>query len=156
MTTQSFDTAFCRLLGIAHPIVQAPIGALSRPELASAVSNAGGLGMMALTWSDEAAIDSAVSRMRELTSRPFGVNLILDRPQEARLRQCLEAGVRVVSFTWGDPATLIPIAHDAGAIVMHTVGSAAEARRVVEASTSSWRRAGSRAGTSGATSHRCP
>jgi NAD(P)H-dependent flavin oxidoreductase YrpB (nitropropane dioxygenase family) len=133
MPTPTFDTAFCRLVGIQHPVVQAPIGGLSRPELAAAVSNAGGLGMMALTWSDGPAIDTALDRMREFTSRPFGINLSLAWPQEARLRQCLDAGVRIVSLFWGDPTPLISIAHDAGAIVMHTVGSAAEARRVVDA-----------------------
>ena len=133
MPQSTFDTAFCRLVGIEHPIVQAPIGGLSRPDLAAAVSNAGGLGMMALTWADEAAIDASLGRIRELTSQPFGINLSLDWPEEARLRQCLDAGVRVVSLFWGDPSPLIPMAHDAGAIVMHTVGSAAEARRVVDA-----------------------
>ena len=78
MSTPRFDTAFCRLVGIEHPIVQAPIGGLSTPELAAAVSNAGGLGMMALTWADEAAIDAALGRIRELTSQPFGINLSLD------------------------------------------------------------------------------
>lgn len=133
MAQPTFDTAFCRLVGIEHPIVQAPIGGLSRPDLAAAVSNAGGLGMMALTWADEAAIDAALGRIRELTSQPFGINLSLDWPAEARLRQCLDAGVRVVSLFWGDPAPLVRMAHDAGAIVMHTVGSAAEARRAVDA-----------------------
>lgn len=133
MPQPTFDTAFCRLIGIEHPIVQAPIGGLSRPELAAAVSNAGGLGMMALTWADEAAIDAALGRIRELTSEPFGINLSLDWPEEARLRQCLDAGVRVISLFWGDPTPLIPIAHDAGAIVMQTVASGAEARRVVDA-----------------------
>ena len=131
--TATFDTSFCRLVGIPLPIVQAPIGGLARPELAAAVSEAGGLGMLALTWSDPHEIDTALTRMRELTDRPFGVNLILDWPQEERLRRCLDAGVRIVSFFWGDPSPLVPIAHEAGAIVLHTVGSATEARRAVDA-----------------------
>lgn len=131
--TPTFDTAFCRLVGIQVPIVQAPIGGLATPELAAAVSEAGGLGMLALTWSEPDQIDAALARMRELTEKPFGVNLILQWPQEARLRQCLEAGVKVVSFFWGDPSSLVPIAHAGGAVVLHTVGSAPEARDVVEA-----------------------
>ncbi len=129
----TFDTAFCRLVGIPLPIVQAPIGGLATPELASAVSEAGGLGMLAMTWKDLDEIDADHARMADLTDRPFGVNLILHWPQEERLRRCLDAGARIVSFFWGDPAPLVPIAHAAGAIVMHTVGSAAEARRVVDA-----------------------
>lgn len=129
----TFDTAFCRLVGVPLPIVQAPIGGLATPELASAVSEAGGLGMLAMTWTDLDDIDADLARMADLTDRPFGVNLILQWPQEERLRRCLDAGARIVSFFWGDPAPLVPIAHAAGAIVMHTVGSAAEARRVVAA-----------------------
>ncbi len=128
----TFDTAFCRLVGIPLPIVQAPIGGLATPELASAVGEAGGLGMLAMTWTDLDDIDAILGRMADLTDRPFGVNLILQWPQEERLRRCLDAGARMVSFAWGDPAPLVPIAHEAGAIVMHTVGSAAEARRVVD------------------------
>lgn len=129
----TFDTTFTRLVGIPYPIVQAPIGGLATPELASAVSEAGGLGMLALTWSDPNEIDAALARMRDRTDRPFGVNLILEWPQEERLRHCLDAGARIVSFFWGDPTPLVRIAHEAGALVLHTVGSAAEARRVVDA-----------------------
>ena len=128
----TFDTAFCRLVGIDYPIIQAPIGGLATPAIASAVSNAGALGMLAMTWSEAEAIDSSLARMAELTDRPFGVNLILQMPQEDRLRRVLDQGIRIVSFFWGDPAPLIPIAHAAGAIVMHTVGNAEEARQVVD------------------------
>ena len=128
-----FDTAFCRLAGIPIPIIQAPIGSLAVPELAAAVSEAGGLGMLSVTWLELPEIDELLARVRARTDRPFGVNLILEWPQEERLRHCLEAGVRIVSLFWGDPAPLVPIAHDAGAIVLQTVGDAAEARRAVEA-----------------------
>jgi NAD(P)H-dependent flavin oxidoreductase YrpB (nitropropane dioxygenase family) len=128
-----FDTAFCRLVGIPFPIVQAPIGGLAVPELAAAVSNAGGLGMLSVTWDEPSAIDEKLARMRVLTDRPFGVNLVLDWPQEERLRQCLDAGVGIVSTFWGDPGPLVPIAHEAGAIVLHTAGDVAEARRAVDA-----------------------
>lgn len=128
-----FDSAFCRLVGVDYPIVQAPIGGLSTPDLASAVSNAGALGMLAMTWSEPEVIDSTLERMRALTDRPFGVNLILRTEQDERLRRVLDHGVRVISFFWGDPGPLVPVAHAAGAIVMHTVGSAEEARQVVDA-----------------------
>jgi nitronate monooxygenase len=127
-----FDTAFCRLVGIPMPIVQAPIGGLATPEVAAAASEAGALGMLAMTWKEPAEIASILERMAALTDRPYGVNLILRTEQEERLRRCLDAGARIFSFFWGDPAPLVPIAHDAGALVMHTVGSAAEARRVVD------------------------
>ena len=128
-----FDTSFTRLVGIDIPIVQAPIGGLARPPLAAAVSNAGALGMISLTWSERDQIDAIVAEQRSLSDRPFGVNLILEWPQEERLRHLVDLGVPIVSFFWGDPAPLVPIAHAGGTLVMHTVGSAEEAHRVADA-----------------------
>ena len=128
----SFDTAFTRLVGIDLPIVQAPIGGMARPALAGAVSEAGALGMLSLTWSDPDEIKSVVRDMQARTSRPFGVNLILDWPQEDRVRQLLDLGVRIFSFFWGDPAAHLAAVHAAGGLVMNTVGDAAEARQVVD------------------------
>jgi NAD(P)H-dependent flavin oxidoreductase YrpB (nitropropane dioxygenase family) len=129
----TMQTALTRRLGIDQPIVQAPIGNLSNPHLVAAVSNAGGLGMIALTWRDLDASRAAVREIRQLTDRPFGVNLILVWPQEERLRLVLDEGVRIISFFWGDPTPLLPLVHQAGAIAMVTVGSAAEARLAVDA-----------------------
>ena len=127
------ETSVTRLLGLDVPIVQAPIGGLSNPRLAAAVSNAGGLGMIAMTWLEPDEIRATVSETRGLTDRPFGANLIIDEPQEERLAAILDAGVRVVSFFWGDPAPLVPAVHRAGALALLTTGSAAEARRAVDA-----------------------
>ena len=129
----AFDTPFTRLVGIDIPIVQAPIGGMARPPLAAAVSNAGALGMISLSWSEPDEVQSMIAEMRDRSDRPFGVNLILQWPQEERLKQVVDLGVPIVSFFWGDPAPLVPIAHAGGALVMHTVGSAEEARRAVEA-----------------------
>src|SRR5580693_4302673 len=120
-------TPVCELLGIEQPIVQAPMSAV--PQLAAADSNAGGLGMLALTWSTPAG--DPVRETAALTDRPFGGNLILASDQHRRLDEALEAGLRIVSLMWGDPAGYVEKVHDAGGIVLHTVGSAEEARRVV-------------------------
>src|SRR5438067_536764 len=127
------DTAFTRLLDLEVPIVQAPIGPCACPDLAAAVSNAGGLGMLALTWQHPQDIESVIRRTRELTDRPFGVNLILEWEQRERLSACLASGVGVVSFFWGDPAPHVDAVHGAGGRVVHTIGSAEEARRAVDA-----------------------
>lgn len=127
------QTAVCRALGIETPIVQAPMGGASCPALAAAVSNAGGLGMLALSWHPPEAVRGEIRQTRALTDRPFGVNLILAFPQEERLRICLEEGVPVVSFFWGDPAPFVEAVHSAGAKVASTVASAAEACAVSEA-----------------------
>ncbi len=120
-------TPVCELLGIEHPIVQAPMAAV--PKLAAAVSNAGALGMATLTWSTPAA--DVVRETAALTERPFGGNLVLASDQHRRLDEALEAGLRIVSFFFGDPAGYVEQVHDADGIVMHTVGSAEEARRSV-------------------------
>lgn len=126
-------TSFCDQLGIDLPIIQAPIGSASGPALAAAVSNAGGFGMLSVTWRDPDEVRAVVRETRRLTSRPFGVNLVLHWDPTDRLRICLDEGVRAVSFFWGDPAPYIESVHAAGALVMQTVASAADARRVVEA-----------------------
>src|SRR5579863_2970790 len=122
-------TGVCELLGIEQPIVQAPIGPAAVPRLAAAVSNAGGLGLLSLTWAPDVA--SLVSQTAALTGRPFGGNLVLEWDQHRRLDQALGAGLRIVSLFWGDPAPYVETIHDAGALVMYTVGSAEEARRAV-------------------------
>lgn len=125
-------TRLCDLLGLEVPIVQAPIGNASCPELVAAVCEAGALGMLSVTWRDVAEIRRVIREVRDRTARPFGVNLVLEWGPEDRLEACLEEGVRIVSFFWGDPARYIARIHQAGALVMHTVGSAAEARRRVD------------------------
>jgi nitronate monooxygenase len=117
------------MLGIDQPIVQAPMAAI--PPLAAAVSNAGGLGMVTLTWSDDPG--AVVRETAALTARPFGGNFVLTSDHHRHLDQALAAGLRVVSFMWGDPSSYITAVHDAGGVVLHTVGSAGEARRAVAA-----------------------
>ena len=120
-------TPVCEMLGIDQPIVQAPMADV--PGLAAAVSNAGALGMVTLTWS--ADVGASVHEAAALTARPFGGNFVLTEDHHHHLEAALEAGLRIVSFMWGDPSGYIEPVHDAGGIVMHTVGSAEEARRAV-------------------------
>ena len=99
------------------------------PQLAAAVSNAGALGMVTLTWS--ADVGAVVRETAALTTRPFGGNFVLTEDHHRHLDQALEAGLRIVSFMWGDPSSYIEPVHDSGGVVMLTVGSAEEARRAV-------------------------
>src|SRR3954452_7924521 len=121
----STHTPVCELLGNDHPIVQAPVAA--DPRLPAAVSNAGGLGSLGLSWSDDAG--DVVRETAALTDRPFAGNFALNSDQHRRVDRALSAGLRVVSFIWGDPDGYVDLVHDAGGLVMHTVGSAEEARR---------------------------
>ncbi len=126
-------SVLCDVLRIEHPIIQAPIGSACTPELAAAVSNAGGLGMLALSWRTPAECRELVRRTRELTDKPFGANFVLEWDQRPRVNACLDAGLKIISTFWGDPVHYVPISHKAEAIHIHTVGSAADAKRAMRA-----------------------
>ncbi len=123
----STHTPVCELLGIEHPIVAAPMSA--DPALPAAVSNAGALGSLGLSWSDDAG--DPVRETAARTTRPFAGNFVLTSDQHRRVDQALSAGVRIVSLIWGDPRSYVDPVHDAGGLVMQTIGSAEEARRAV-------------------------
>jgi nitronate monooxygenase len=108
----AMPTPVCDLLGIGQPIVLAPMVAV--PRLAAAVSNAGGLGMVTMTWSED--VGALVRETAVLTERPFGGNLVLTEDRHRRLDQALEAGLRIVSFFLGDPSGYIEQVHDAGGL----------------------------------------
>ena len=134
----SLQTALCDAVGIKYPIVQAPIGSATTPELAAAVSNAGGLGHLAVTWRDLEEIRDAIRETRDRTDEPFAVNLALDEATtvvetDAHLEAVLEAGAPIVSFSFGDASPYVDRVHEAGALAVQTVGSAAAAREAVAA-----------------------
>jgi nitronate monooxygenase len=80
------------------PVIVAPMGFVTGPELAAAVSNAGGLGIMSFSGNPPAVLRQEIRRLRELTSKPFGVNLVLQFPMEEHFQVCLAEEVPVVSF----------------------------------------------------------
>jgi len=133
MTRNLFQGPLCDVLGIEVPIIQAPIGSASTPGLAAAVSNAGGLGMLGLTWTAADQAREFIATARLLTARPFGVNLALSFPVRDHLSAALAAGVPIISTFWGDPESVHREIAEAGAVHLHTVGTADEARRAVAA-----------------------
>jgi nitronate monooxygenase len=131
-------TRLTDLLGIEYPIVQAPIGSATCPELAAAVTDSGGLGHLAVTWRSLDGTRRVIEETREATDGPFAVNLALDDrtthlPTDEHLDVVLDAGARVVSLSFGDPAPHVDRIDEAGATPIATVGSAEEARSAVEA-----------------------
>src|SRR6185369_8719665 len=127
-------TDFCDLLGIEHPIVGAPMGPdLTGPEFVAAVSNAGGLGILQAQFCPPPVFRQEIRRVRALTAKPFGVNLLLHFPAEDQVAICLKEGVPILSFFWGDPTPYVERAHAAGVKVFHQVGSVADARRAADA-----------------------
>jgi NAD(P)H-dependent flavin oxidoreductase YrpB (nitropropane dioxygenase family) len=125
-------SAACERLGIEIPIIQAPMGGAVGPALAAAVSNAGGLGTLALWGADIETLRRQVRETQALTSKPFAVNLNLEFPQEERLDACLQERVPIISFFWREPSALVARAKTGGAVVLHTVGTAEDARRAAE------------------------
>lgn len=118
-------TRITELLGIEHPIIQGGMQWVGRAELASAVSNAGGLGILtALTQPTPADLAAEIDRCREMTDKPFGVNLTIlpsiAPPPYAEYRQVIiDKGVPVVETAGSNPAEHIPYFHDAGIKVIH-------------------------------------
>ncbi|GGI80618.1 hypothetical protein GCM10007973_16360 [Polymorphobacter multimanifer] len=120
--------------GARYPIVQAPMGWIARSQLASAVCNAGGLGIIETSSGETANCQAEILRMKDLTSAPFGVNLpILFLKDEAMLRFICESGVKFVTTSAGSPAKFLAPLKAAGIIVYHAVPTVDAARKSVEA-----------------------
>ena len=116
---------------LRYPIWQAPIASLAGPELAAAVSSAGGMGSMALTWTAPNVAARQILQVRKATSRPFLVNYALSFPPTS-LQAALESGAPIVTFSWGDPAPYLQEVSAAGAAIGVQVARAAGARRAVD------------------------
>jgi nitronate monooxygenase len=125
--------AFLALTGQRLPIIQAPIGSGATPELVIAVCKAGGLGGLGLTWDSPDEVATKVTRLRQALPRSaFFANFVLHFPCDG-LDAALEAGVPVVTFSWGIDAARIAAAHRSGTKVGVQVGNAEGARRALEA-----------------------
>src|SRR4051794_40536673 len=129
-------TRLCDQLGIEHPIVNAPMGGGDAPaELAAAVSEAGGLGLIGGTTKGGAPwLTAQIRPARELTDRPFGVGVISHFPGATELMAvALAEGVRVIAHSFADPAPFMEAARAAGALVLCQVRTVAGARRAAAA-----------------------
>lgn len=128
------DTRFTRLLGIDVPIVQAPMGWIARSRLASAVSNAGGLGIIETSSGELDVIRDEIGRMKELTDRPFGVNIAQLFVRDPSIVDfVVEQGVRFVTTSAGDPRQYTSTLKSAGLTVFHVVPTLAAALKAVDA-----------------------
>lgn len=125
---------FCAQLGIDVPIWNAGMGGgLAGVELAAAVSNAGGLGVLGMGGLPEPAIRDHIARLREKTDRPFGVNLIAPLMAPADVECCLTERVPVLILFWGDPAPYVERAHAVGTKLVVQVGSVEQAQQAAAA-----------------------
>ena len=110
--------------GSKYPIIQAPMGWIARSQLASAVCEAGGMGIIETSSGEIDNCKKEIQIMSELTDKPFGVNLpLLFLKDDSMVKFCVEAGVRFVTTSAGDPTKYIKILKDAGITVYHAVPS---------------------------------
>ena len=126
-------TELCRLLNIEKPIVSAPMGGATGPELVAAVSNAGGFGVIPLWGKPVEHVRKGIAQVRTLTSRNFAVNLNLSFPYQDQLKACIDEQVFAVSLFWGMEPSAIEAAKTGGLIVMASVGTAEEAKIAADA-----------------------
>ena len=118
-------TRITELFGIEHPIIQGGMHFVGLAELAAAVSNAGGLGIITgLTQRTPELLASEIRRCREMTDKPFGVNLtflpIVNTPDyPGYIRAIVEGGVKVVETAGNNPQKWLPGLHEAGIKVIH-------------------------------------
>lgn len=121
----------CELLGIQYPIIQGAMAWVADADLASAVSNAGGLGLIGTGHDSVDVANEKISKMKALTDKPFGVNIMLLNPHvDAIVEAVIASGVKVVTTGAGSPARYMNQFKEAGITVIPVVASVALARRM--------------------------
>ncbi len=123
-----------RLLGVDYPIVQAPMGWIARSQLASAVSNAGGLGIIETSSGELDAIKGEIAKMRTLTQKPFGVNIAQAFVRDPGIADfVVDQGVKFVTTSAGDPAKYCAKLKAAGLTVFHVVPTLKAGLKAIDA-----------------------
>src|SRR5882672_1175348 len=129
-----FDNRVTRLLGVEIPIVQAPMGWIARSQLASAVSNAGALGIIETSSGELDVIRDEVRKMRDLTEKPFGVNIAQAFVRDPNIVEFVASqGVKFVTTSAGSPVRYTAALKEAGLTVFHVVPNLAGALKAVDA-----------------------
>lgn len=132
--TARFDNRVTRMLGVEIPIVQAPMGWIARAQLASAVSNAGAMGIIETSSGELDVIRDEIRTMRELTDRPFGVNIAQAFVRDPSIVDfVIDQGVRFVTTSAGNPTKYTAALKEAGLTVFHVVPTLRAALKAVDA-----------------------
>jgi len=122
------------MLGVRYPIIQAPMGWIARAQLASAVSNAGGLGIIETSSGELDQVRLEIAKMRQLTDKPFGVNIAHAFVRDETIIDfVISQGVKFVTTSAGDPAKYCKQLKAAGLTVFHVVPTLKAALKAVEA-----------------------
>lgn len=121
----------CDMLGITYPIIQGGMAWIADASLASAVSNAGGLGLISSINTDTEAVRAEIRKCRTMTDKPFGVNIMLQAPNAAEIAALVvEEGVKIVTTGAGSPAKYVEMWKAAGMRIIPVVGSVALALKM--------------------------
>lgn len=129
-----FANRVTQMLGVEYPIVQAPMGWIARSALASAVSNAGGLGIIETSSGELDAVKAEIKKMKLLTQKPFGVNIAQAFVKDPDIAQfVIDQGVRFVTTSAGSPTRYTDQLKSAGLTVFHVVPTLSAALKAVAA-----------------------
>ncbi len=130
----AFRNRVTEMLGVELPIIQAPMGWIARSQLASAVSEAGGLGIIETSSGELDAIKDEIRKMRDLTDKPFGVNIAQAFVRDPDIVEfVVDQGVQFVTTSAGSPTTYTGRLKEAGLTVFHVVPTLRGARKAVDA-----------------------
>lgn len=134
MSKGAVKTRITEMLGIEKPIIQAAMGWIARSHLSSAVSNAGGMGIIETSSGELDAVREEIKKMRSLTDKPFGVNVAQAFVRDPDIIQfIIDQGVKFVTTSAGDPMKYTGVIKEAGLTVFHVVPSLKGALRAIEA-----------------------
>ena len=122
------------MLGIQYPVFQGGMAWVADASLAAAVSNAGGLGLISSINAGTEAVRNEIRKCRELTDKPFGVNIMLQAPNAGEIaHMVVEEGVKILTTGAGSPAQYMPMWKEAGIKVIPVVASVALALKMQSA-----------------------
>jgi enoyl-[acyl-carrier protein] reductase II len=132
------ENRLSKMLGVDYPIVQAPMGWIARSQLASAVSNAGGLGIIETSSGELDAVREEIKKMKRLTTKPFGVNIALAFVRDPNIVKFVDdavakEGVKFVTTSAGDPSKFCRELKALGLTVFHVVPTLKAALKAVDA-----------------------
>ena len=121
----------CDILGIEYPIIQGGMAWVADASLAAAVSNAGGLGLISSINAGTEAVREEIRKCRQMTGKPFGVNIMLQAPNAAEIAgMIVEEGVKIITTGAGSPAPYMEMWKEAGIKVIPVIASVALALKV--------------------------
>lgn len=134
MVQQAIKNRVTAMTGAEYPIIQAPMGWIARAQLASAVSNAGAMGIIETASGELDKIRAEVAAMFDLTDKPFGINVALSYVKGTNIIDfVIEQGVKFVTTSSGSPSVCTKVFQEAGIKVFHVVPSLDMALKAVDA-----------------------